>query len=599
MSDSPSDATLTISPDDPRPQPRSLTAPYLLVIDGHSSQRWPLPESGELLIGRAEDCTLRLSDRTASRHHARLSIEGSELLLFDLGSHNGTRVLGQRVVGSRKLQHGDVIQICEVTLVLHAPQLQPVGHELAPISLFRQRLAEEVERSQRYGRPLQLLCLQADEHADIARLTLTLTTQARLIDVISRQDSLFFVLLPELTDDERQHLVTALHQKMQQISASIRCGIASFPADGNDAEHLMLSAQAAATMAPAGSCLLAEKAQRTQLIGEHEVTIADPAMQRIFALIERLARSTLPVLIHGETGTGKEIAATALHVFSKRSGRFVAVNCAALPEALAESELFGHEKGAFTGAVSQKLGLLEQAAQGTLFLDEVGELPLLLQAKLLRALESQRIVRVGGTRELPIDVRLVTATHRDLEEEVRQGRFRQDLFFRLVAARVVLPPLRDRRREIPILLRQFLRRAASSLGAKTPSLSDGALSLLLTYNWPGNIRELRNICDYLAATSVDGVVTSEEVSGLLQSADGTKRAGAPTAAATVEPASAPPVIRNLEAELRELEQRRMSEALAACNGVQVRAAELLGMPIRTFSYKLKQYGLTVPNRTSK
>ncbi len=599
MSDSPSDATLTISPDDPRPQPRSLTAPYLLVIDGHSSQRWPLPESGELLIGRAEDCTLRLSDRTASRHHARLSIEGSELLLFDLGSHNGTRVLGQRVVGSRKLQHGDVIQICEVTLVLHAPQLQPVGHELAPISLFRQRLAEEVERSQRYGRPLQLLCLQADEHADIARLTLTLTTQARLIDVISRQDSLFFVLLPELTDDERQHLVTALHQKMQQISASIRCGIASFPADGNDAEHLMLSAQAAATMAPAGSCLLAEKAQRTQLIGEHEVTIADPAMQRIFALIERLARSTLPVLIHGETGTGKEIAATALHVFSKRSGRFVAVNCAALPEALAESELFGHEKGAFTGAVSQKLGLLEQAAQGTLFLDEVGELPLLLQAKLLRALESQRIVRVGGTRELPIDVRLVTATHRDLEEEVRQGRFRQDLFFRLVAARVVLPPLRDRRREIPILLRQFLRRAASSLGAKTPSLSDGALSLLLTYNWPGNIRELRNLCDYLAATCVDGVVTSEEVSGLLQSADGTKRAGAPTAAATVEPASAPPVIRNLEAELRELEQRRMSEALAACNGVQVRAAELLGMPIRTFSYKLKQYGLTVPNRTSK
>ena len=597
MSDSLSDATLTISPDDPRPQQRSLAAPYLLVIDGHSSQRWPLPDSGELLIGRAEDCTLRLSDRTASRHHARLRIDGSELLLFDLGSHNGTRVLGQRIVGSRRLQHGDVIQICEVTLVLHAPQLQQTGHELAPIALFRQRLAEEVERSQRYGRPLQLLCLQADEHADIARLTLAVTTQVRLIDVVSRQDALFFVLLPELTDDERQHLVTALHQKMQQVSASIRCGVASFPSDGNDAEHLMLSAQAAATMAPAGSCLLAEKAQRTQLIGEHEVTIADPAMQRIFALIERLAKSTLPVLIHGETGTGKEIAATALHVFSKRSGRFVAVNCAALPEALAESELFGHEKGAFTGAVSQKLGLLEQAAQGTLFLDEVGELPIQLQAKLLRALESQRIVRVGGTRELPIDVRLVTATHRDLEEEVRHGRFRQDLFFRLVAARVVLPPLRDRRREIPILLRQFLRRACSRLGTKTPSLSDGALSLLLAYNWPGNIRELRNICDYLAATCVHGVVTSEEVSGLLQSADGNSRASSPKA--SIEPPSGAPVIRNLEAELRELEQRRMSEALAACNGVQVRAAELLGMPIRTFSYKLKQYGLTVPNRTSK
>ena len=597
MSGSPSDATLTISPNEPQTQPRSLPAPYLLVIEGHSSWRCPLPASGELLIGRAEDCTLRLSDRTASRHHARLRIDGSELLLVDLGSHNGTRVLGQRVVGSRKLQHGDVIQICEVTLVLHAPQLQQVRHELAPMELFRQRLIEEVERSQRYGRPLTLLCLQADEHADIARLLLALTTQVRLIDVVSRQDSLFFVLLPELADEERHAIVAELHQKAQKVSASIRGGVASFPADGNDAEHLTLSAQAAVTMAQAGECLLAEKAQRTQLIGEHEVTIADPAMQRIFALIERLARSTLPVLIHGETGTGKEIAATALHVFSKRSGRFVAVNCAALPEALAESELFGHEKGAFTGAVSQKQGLLEQAAQGTLFLDEVGELPLPLQAKLLRALESQRIVRVGGTRELPIDVRLVTATHRDLEEEVRHGRFRQDLFFRLVAARVVLPPLRDRRREIPILLRQFLRRACASLGTQTPSLSNGALALLLGHAWPGNIRELRNVCDYLAATCTHGVVTSEEVSGLLQSADGLPTASPPKP--SVDPQRTPPVIRNLEAEIRELEQRRMSEALTACNGVQVRAAELLGMPIRTFSYKLKQYGLTVPTKTSK
>lgn len=178
-----------------------------------------------------------------------------------------------------------------------------------------------------------------------------------------------------------------------------------------------------------GECLLAEHAQRTQLIGSHEVTIADPAMQRIFTLLERLAKSTLPVLIHGETGTGKEIAATALHVWSKRNGRLVAANCAALPEALAESELFGHEKGAFTGAVAQKLGLLNKRPKALFFLDEVGELPLAIQAKLLRAIETQRIVRVGGSRELPIDVRLVAATHRDLEDEVKQGRFRQDLFF--------------------------------------------------------------------------------------------------------------------------------------------------------------------------
>ena len=159
MSASPSDATLTVSPDDPSQTARTAAAPYLLVIEGQSSLLCPLPPSGELLIGRAEDCQLRLSDRTASRHHARLLIDGTAITVVDLGSHNGTRVLGQRVVGSRTLQHGDVIQICEVTLVLHAPAVSPKNRALAPITLFRQRLAEEVERALRYGRPLTLVCM--------------------------------------------------------------------------------------------------------------------------------------------------------------------------------------------------------------------------------------------------------------------------------------------------------------------------------------------------------------------------------------------------------------------------------------------------------
>jgi len=519
--------------------------------------------------------------------------------LFDLGSHNGTRVLGQRVVGSRPLQHGDVIQICDVTMVLHAPALSSSTRSLVPMTLFRQRLTEEVERSLRYGRPLTLLCLQLDAQADVARLGLQLPAESRLMDVVSREDQHFWLLLPELASDERQALCEALLRTALRVSPTVRGGTASFPADGGDADSLTISARTAAAMAEPATCLPADQAQRTQQIGPHEVIVGDPAMQRIYGLLERLAKSTMPVLIHGETGTGKEIAATALHVWSKRSGRFVAVNCAALPETLAESELFGHEKGAFTSAVSQKLGLLEQAAQGTLFLDEVGELSLSVQAKLLRALESQRIMRVGGTRELTIDVRLVAATHRDLEEEVKQGRFRQDLFFRLVAARVVLPPLRDRRREIPLLLRQFLRRAAVLLGRQPPHLSDGALTQLLSHPWPGNIRELRNICDYLAAICSDGMVTSAELAPLLRGGHldlPTTQATPPTDPAT---ASSAPVFRNLEAEIRELEQRRMSEALAATAGVQVRAAELLGMPIRTFSYKLKQYGMSQAGRPAK
>lgn len=599
MSPPSDDATLTVSPNDPAQEAAHHAAPYLLVVEGNSSILCPLPPSGELLIGRADDCGLRLSDRTASRHHARLRIDDDGITLIDLGSHNGTKVLGQRVVGSRMLLHGDVIQLCDVTLVLHAPRLSSRPRELQPMSVLRQRLTEEVERSLRYGRPLALLCLQIDAGADVARLSLVLGQAARLLDVISREDQHVWLLLPELSADERTTTVAELMQSVLRVAKTIRGGLASFPVDGGDPDSLLLSARTASSLAKPGECLSATEAHRTQPIGPHEVTIADPAMQRIYALLERLAKSPIPVLIQGETGTGKEIAATALHVWSKRPGRFVALNCAALPETLAESELFGHEKGAFTGAVSQKLGLLEQAAQGTLFLDEVGELPLSLQAKLLRALESQKITRVGGSRELPIDVRVVCATHRDLEHEVQQGRFRQDLFFRLVAARVMLPPLRDRRREIPLLLRQFLRRAADHLGRSVPAFSDGALTLLLSHTWPGNIRELRNFCDYLAATSSDGIITSTEVSSLLRQ-EPRDRNQVPTPAVADQIGLSPnPTFRSLEDEIRELEQRRMMEALAKAQGVQVRAAELLGMPIRTFSYKMKQYGISATGKSTK
>jgi DNA-binding NtrC family response regulator len=577
-------------------------APYLLVVEGNCSFLRPLPPSGEWLIGRAEDCHLRLSDRTASRHHARLQIDDNGITLFDLGSHNGTRVLGHRIVGSRRLQHGDVIQLCDVTLVLHAQNLTNRPKEFLSTPAFRQRLAEEIERSACYGRPLSLLCLKCEETTDFVRLSLLLLEQARLLDVLTRHDLQVLILLPEASPVDRTQLVESFLEAARKVSPKVRAGLSVFPQDGNDVDSLWLAASTASGLARDGECLLASEASRTEQIGVHEVTIADSAMQRIYALLARLSKSPMPVLIQGETGTGKEIAATALHVWSKRSGRLVALNCAALPETLAESELFGHEKGAFTGAISQKLGLLEQAGQGTLFLDEVGELPLVLQAKLLRALETQTIVRIGGQREWPIDVRVVAATHRDLEADVKQGRFREDLFFRLVAARVMLPPLRDRRREIPLLLRQFLKRAARQIGQATPAFSDASLSLLLSYAWPGNIRELRNVCDYLAATVSEGIVTTADLAPVLRSssdpAETTKPPPELTAQADLGHAKRP-AFRNLEEEIRDLEQRRMLEALAATGGVQNRAAELLGMPIRTFAYKMKQYGLHASVKTNK
>jgi transcriptional regulator with GAF, ATPase, and Fis domain len=277
-----------------------------------------------------------------------------------------------------------------------------------------------------------------------------------------------------------------------------------------------------------------------------------------------------------------------VHHWSKRTGPFIAVNCAAMgPESLVDSELFGHDKGAFTGALAAKAGLFESAAGGTVFLDEVGELPLALQAKLLRALEAKKITRLGETKERAIDVRLVAATNRSLEHEVAAGRFRQDLYFRLGGATVILPPLRDRRTEIPMLALQFLADASARAGRDEMTITPEAMQVLLTHDWPGNVRELRNTMDFVVAAAPDERV---EPSDLPERLGGTI-APAPAPVPTDVKVDGKASFRPISDEIRELEKRRMTEALAAAGGVKTRAAQLIDMPIRTFTLKLKQYKL--------
>jgi transcriptional regulator with GAF, ATPase, and Fis domain len=316
-------------------------------------------------------------------------------------------------------------------------------------------------------------------------------------------------------------------------------------------------------------------------------------MSRLIELIERVAAVDLPVLVLGETGTGKELAAAAVHHFSpRREGPIVSFNCAAIQESLAESELFGHEKGAFSGAVSNKAGLFETAGGGTLFLDEVGELSLPIQAKLLRVLETRRFTRVGSVAERPIDVRVVAATNRDLLAEVESGRFRRDLYFRLSAAAVWLPPLRDRPREIPLLAQSFLDAARRAPGRKAASLTNEALRRLAAYPWPGNIRELKNCMDFLGAAVPGDSIDAGQVEAYLQRSQG---AGHPSAAQEAAPPAPDPLpsFRPIKDEVRELEQRRMIEALKAARGNQTLAAALIEMPLRTFAAKVKQYGIDV------
>lgn len=328
---------------------------------------------------------------------------------------------------------------------------------------------------------------------------------------------------------------------------------------------------------------------------------ADPKMTALLERLAQVAPSEASVLITGESGTGKEILARFLHASSRRAGGpFVALNCAALPENLLESELFGHEKGAFTGAVAMRRGKFEQAHRGTLLLDEIGEMDLRLQAKLLRALQEREIDRLGGGAPVKVDVRIIAATNRDLREAVAQGRFREDLYYRLNVLEFRIPPLRERRLDILPLARHFAARYARANGLPERPLSPEAAEALLAHDWPGNVRELENTI-HRAVLLARGPAIGAEALGL------SPRRVPPPAAATTAPApaadAAPPrprasgVAALVGRRMEEVERELIMETLAHCFGNRTRAAEILGISIRTLRNKLAEYrsaGIPVP-----
>lgn len=294
------------------------------------------------------------------------------------------------------------------------------------------------------------------------------------------------------------------------------------------------------------------------------LTTRDPEMQRICRLIERVASSDATVMLLGESGTGKEVLAQGLHEASKRSGKFVAINCAAIPENLLETELFGHEKGAFTGATKTTLGKIEVAHGGTLMLDEIGDLPMSLQAKLLRFLQERTIERVGGRQEIPVDVRVVCATHQDLQGQIRENRFREDLYYRLAEIVVDIPPLRQRIGDAVLLAHAFLRRFAQEQRRGSLSFTEDALRAVEAHGWPGNVRELINVVKRAAIMADGGRVRAEDL-GLKPVDDGGATAGSERG--------------DLDLRLiREAAERQaIVTALARSNGNILRAAEMLGV----------------------
>ena len=319
------------------------------------------------------------------------------------------------------------------------------------------------------------------------------------------------------------------------------------------------------------------------------VVAADPAMWRVYRQARRVAGSGARVLVRGETGTGKEAVMRAIHSWSERPGRCVVINCGGLPPSLIEAELFGHERGAFTGAVQRRSGVFEQADHGTLCLDEIGELPLSAQAALLRVLETGRFHRVGAVEEIEVDVRVIAATHRDLRELVEQGHFREDLYYRLDAITLSLPPLRERPRDVEVLARHFLATAQRTWGHRVESISQEAMACLLAHGWPGNVRELRNAIEF-ATTMQEREHHALQVSDL----PAALRAGAACEESSEHHGAAAGDFRAGEGyheQMRRFSATLLRAALRHTGGRSGKSAELLGLPLRTFQRKLKEHGI--------
>jgi DNA-binding NtrC family response regulator len=357
----------------------------------------------------------------------------------------------------------------------------------------------------------------------------------------------------------------------------------------NDEIRMVVSRALARTRLERENRLLLDQIQRQY--GFENVIGTGPAMQRVFETIQKVAETDLTVLVRGESGTGKELVAQALHNRSSRKNRpFVAVNCAAISAELVESELFGHEKGAFTGADARREGRFEAADGGTIFLDEIGDMAPETQAKVLRVLQERSFERVGGTRPIAVDVRVVAATHRNLEQEVRGGAFREDLYYRLKVVEVELPPLRERSQDIPALTQRFLEQVTERLGRDKKRISEAALAHLARHSWPGNVRELQNVIEQAAV-----LASAEEIE-----VDDLNLGGAPAAgAATSADLVGLPFSDAKRRAVERFEREFLLRALRQSNGNISRAAESVGMVRQSLQQKIRELGLRSEDWTNE
>jgi two-component system, NtrC family, response regulator AtoC len=520
-----------------------------------------LGPSAELVIGRSSSAGFVADDERVSRRHLRIRLSDGALLAIDLGSRNGSTLNGRRLSHERSLEPGDELTAGPVRVtVCGLRRAGPVANE----DEVWTRLSAEVERATRFQRPLSLIGLRlegaaADVQAAAQRVAGRL---GRLQRIGEYAPGAYVVVLPETAHDEAVRMAAELAGEARAARVGAEARAAAVPESGRTASELVAAALKHGLGAPPSS------AEPPSMIAE------EPAMRAMLELARRAALSDATVLLIGETGSGKEVVAAEIHRTSVRAKKpYVRLNCASLPSTLLEPELFGHERGAFTGADKRRIGFIEAADGGTLLLDEIGELPLEMQSKLLRVLEEGKLTRVGGSEEVAFDVRFLAATHRDLDAEAAAGRFRQDLFFRINTITLRVPPLRERPHDLPLLAHAFLERASAEAHRTPPRMSPAFLATLARYPWPGNVRELRNVIERAVVLGDGAELTPDQL---------------PHRVSILEPTSGTMQLRD---QVDELEKRNLIEALREHDGNRTHAARSLGISRRSLLYKLKKYGI--------
>jgi DNA-binding NtrC family response regulator len=563
---------------------KPLQAAVVLLLHHRDGARAiSLQDGDSVVVGRSEEADVVVDDASLSRRHAKFTFVKGALVVVDLGSTNGTRVAGVRLEPevARPLVAGDVVELGDVGVYVHGAPTAAEERRLLSHERFMRAVDDEIARGRAFSRSFSVVTIQlATAHA--GRVLPTLLSSLRAVDRIAAySERMIEVLLTETASPE-----TATQALINSIASvdKAAAGVAVWPEAGARADTLCSAARAAILPgSPTPRRAPAVQAQPMTFATDDDLLVAAPAMRTLMETVERAAKSNAPVLLVGETGSGKEVVARRLHAKSSRAkGPLVAVNCGAIPQTLVESTLFGHEKGSFTGATEAKKGVFEAADGGTVLLDELGELPLAAQTALLRVLETKRVQRVGATKEREVDVRIVAATHRDLDAMVEAGQFRQDLLFRLNVLTMRVPPLRERVDEIAPLADRFVSEAAKRYGANVSGISDEARESLKAYTWPGNVRELKNALERAVVIATGNVVDVDDLPESI-------RQRAPIAASTAMPA---PTGQSLSARVDAFEAQCILEALDKCGHSVSTTAELLQIPKRTLQHKMKMHGIT-------